>query len=32
MILHVIVVAVLFATNQADEEDEWFTKCASLPV
>jgi hypothetical protein len=32
MILHVIVVQALFPSNQADEEDEWFTKCVSLPV
>ncbi len=32
MILHVIFAQALFPTNQADEEDEWFTKYASLPV
>jgi hypothetical protein len=32
MILHVIFVTALLPTNQADEEDEWLTKRASLPV
>jgi len=32
MILYLIVAAALFPTNEADEEDAWFTNCESLPV
>jgi hypothetical protein len=30
--ISLIAVAALFPTNQADEEDECFTNCESLPV